>query len=200
MRKRLAQLLVIGTLTIVGACSEEPATAPSTNVNLQASRNGHDDDRDDRWFDDEEFGRDPDLRYIAKFKKKPGPPNPMNDHARIGPQGGSLRVGEFEIIVPPGAVDRTINFRIRVPVDPKEAIRAFAVFEPHMKFNKPVTIRLPAASTDVVGQPWVLWWTGFFWWPLETTPTNDGRIEAKTWHFSTYGTSYWAKGITTLGG
>jgi hypothetical protein len=140
------------------------------------------------------------LRYIAKFKQQPAPPDPLNDHKRIGPEGGVLRVGDFEIIVPPGALDREVNFGIRRPVDPRAAEHAYAAFTPHMVFLKPVTIRLPRASTDAFASPYVLWWSGSAWVPLETRATEDGRIEAEVSHFSYYGTSRWGKGVTTLGG
>jgi hypothetical protein len=121
-------------------------------------------------------------------------------HQKIGPAGGSLRVGDFEIVVPAGAVDREIMFRIRRPVDPRAAERAYAEFSPHMTFAKPVTIRLPRASTDAEGAPEAVWWSGTSWVPLETRQTEDGRIETVVDHFSYYGTARRAKGLTTLGG
>lgn len=180
-------------LAALVACSGEPTTAPEPIATPQASWNngGH-----SQWFGSSE----PDLRWIAKFKKTPAPPDPLHSRKTIGPAGGSLRVGDFEIIVPPGAVDKQVNFRIKVPTDPREANRAFAEFEPHIIFKKPVTIRLPSAATEVIGTPWAMWWSGFFWVPLHTAPTSDGRIEASVWHFSYYGTSWFSKGITTLGG
>lgn len=207
--------LRIAGLGLLVACAGEPTAAPDPIAAPQASWD--DDDHRDRGRDNDQRGRDrdrddnhngngwfnnhePDLRWIARFKTKPAPPNPLNDHKMIGPAGGSLRVGDFEIIIPPGAVRKPINFRIKVPVDPRESIRAFAEFEPHMIFDRPVTIRVPAAATDVSGTPWVLWWSGSFWIPLYTQPTSDGRVETQVWHFSTYGTSRWGKGITTLGG
>lgn len=203
-----ARWLRIALLAGIVACSGEPATAPEPIAEAQASWNSggrggnggpHGNANNINWGNWFKHN-DPDLRWIARFKTRPGPPDPLNDQARIGPEGGSLRVGDFEIIVPPGAVDNPITFRIRVPTDPRESIRAFAEFAPHMVFRKPVTIRLPAAATEVAGTPWALWWSGFFWVPLHTNPTLDGRIEAKVWHFSIYGTSTFSKGITTLGG
>jgi hypothetical protein len=182
----------VSLLTALVACSGEPTTAPEPIAAPQASWNSG---SNYSWFD-----ADPDLQWIAKFRTQPAPPDPLNARKNIGPAGGSLRVGDFEIIVPPGAVDRQVNFRIKVPTDPRQSIRAFAEFEPHMVFRKPVTIRLPAAATEVNGTPWAMWWSGFFWLPLPTRSTNDGRIEADVWHFSVYGTSRFAKGITTLGG
>ena len=185
----------ISLVAALVACSGEPTTAPEPIATPQASWNDGN-GSNGFWFEDS----DPDLRWIAKFKTKPAPPNPLNARKNIGPAGGSLRVGDFEIIVPPGAVDKQVNFHIKVPTDPRESMKAFAEFTPHMVFRKPVTIRLPAAATEVNGTPWAMWWSGFFWVPLHTEPTSDGRIEADVWHFSYYGTSWFAKGITTLGG
>ncbi len=192
--KMMASLRWLALLAVtVAACSDEPTVPPMPAPQVQA-------DYDGGFFNDDYWGRTPDLRYIARFKSTPAPPDPLNDHAMIGPDGGSLRVGDFEIIVPRGAVTRPTLFRIRVPVDPREAIHAFAEFAPHQRFNRPLTVRLPATATNAYGTPYVLWWSGYFWLPLRTVPTADGRIEAQTYHFSIYGTSIWGKGITTLGG
>lgn len=142
----------------------------------------------------------PDLAPIARFKVKSVPPDPLIGTGMIGPEGGSLRVGDFEIIVPPGAVSTKVNFRIKRPVDPNQAEFAFAEFSPHITFNVPVTIRLPDARTDADEDASVLWWSGSGWIALPTVTTSDGRIETQVWHFSYYGTSRYAKGITTVGG
>lgn len=181
--------LLIAVGLLLTACADESTSPVLPQTKTQQS-----------WFDDEDFGRPPDLRFVATFKTKPAPPDPLHDHAMIGPAGGSLRVGDFEIVVPPGAVERPTNFRIKIPVDPQEQMRAFAEFGPHIIFRRPVTLRLPGASTTVTGEPYAMWWTGFFWLPLPTISNPDGRIETRVWHFSTYGTSSSAKGPILLGG
>lgn len=190
------QLLLV---TLLLACSDEPTAPPAA---LNTPQHSWDDDdwgwwrgsRDDDDDDAEEF--EADLRWIAKYKVPPTP-SPI-EHALIGPEGGSLRVADFEIIVPPGAVERRVNFSILLPRDPEQAQRAVASFGPHMHFRKPVTIRLPAANTQTTGMPYAMWWAGHFWIPLPTTMTQDGRIETQVWHFSLYGTS--ARGWTMAGG
>lgn len=142
----------------------------------------------------------PDLRHIAKFEQRPTRPQPGQDHKLIGSEGGSLRIGDFEIVVPAGAVDKPTQFYIHLPVDPRLAWRAYAEFGPHQTFLKPVTIRVPSAGTNAADlDPVVAWWQGRYWVPFPTTPTSDGRLEAQTSHFSYYGT-YLRKGLTTLGG
>jgi hypothetical protein len=201
MKNTMGRASLLLALAVLGGCADQP-TAPAPGLQEQPQYswgedrrwwNPHDDDDADN---DGEF--DADLRWIAKYKTPPAPA-PV-DHMMIGPEGGSLRVGDFEIIVPAGAVSRRVNFRILLPRDPRQAQRAVASFGPHMYFKKPVTIRLPAANTEVIGTPYVMWWSGRFWVPLFTRPTSDGRIEAQVWHFSLYGTSLWSRGWTMAGG
>lgn len=121
----------------------------------------------------------------------------------IGPEGGTISLAGFEVIVPPGAVSKATRFSIRLPVDPNDSEFVRAQFGPHQEFAVPVTIRLPLKGTtseDYTGAR-VLWWSGTDWIPFETTPTADGRIEAKTWHFSEYGTEDAGyKGLILVGG
>ena len=190
--KRLSHGLLAAVVFALASCNDGEIAAPPADVAPQYS---WDDD-----FDGFFAERQPDLRFVAKFKTQPAPPDPLNDHKMIGPAGGSLRVGDFEIIVPAGAVERPTNFRIRIPVDPRAAEHAYAEFSPHMIFRKPVTLRLPRSSTTVEGMPYAMWWASFIWLPLPTSLTNDGRIETQVWHFSYYGTSSWSKGIIVFGG
>ena len=120
----------------------------------------------------------------------------------IGPEGGSLRLLDFEIVVPPGAVTKATRFSIRLPVNPGEADHAFAHFGPHnVTFHVPVTIRTPLRGTSAEGSmAHILWWDGTAWIPFPTTFTSDGRIETQTTHFSTYGTEETLRGITVAGG
>ncbi|HUH13943.1 MAG TPA: hypothetical protein VMK65_12590, partial [Longimicrobiales bacterium] len=110
----------------------------------------------------------------------------------IGPAGGSLRLLDFEIVVPPNAVSKSTEFMIRLPVDPHERELVMAEFGPHgASFAVPVTLRFPLAGTTLEGDgaAAVVWWDGEVWRRLESRTTADGRIEADTDHFSTYGTS-----------
>lgn len=161
-----------------------------------------DDDDDDRAGDGRRIDvfDTVDLEPVAVFKTAPGPDAKRIVVQKIGSAGGSLRLGDFEVVVPAGAVDRTTTFYIRLPNNAKQASRAMAEFGPHRRFNRPVTVRLPAAATTVTGMPSAMWWSGRRWVPLETTSTGDGRIETKVNHFSVYGSSSNSRGVTTLGG
>jgi hypothetical protein len=120
----------------------------------------------------------------------------------IGPQGGSLALHGFQMIVPPGAVSRATLFTIHLPVDANGSQFVRAQFGPHRQFNAPITIRLPLKGTNAEDtDARVLWWNGFDWEPFPTVPTSDGRIETTTWHFSEYGTEAPPeKGIILIGG
>jgi hypothetical protein len=107
----------------------------------------------------------------------------------IGPDGGSLSVAGFEVIVPPGAVETATPFSIRLPVEPQSPEYVRAHFGPNRDFLVPVTIRLPlrgtTAETDQTAR--VMWWNETEWVPFETRLTEDGRVETQTSHFSEYG-------------
>ena len=142
-----------------------------------------------------------DVAPIARFNTQP---NVLVGMAWkwIGPEGGSLRLLDFEVVVPQGAVATSTRFTIRLPVDPKAVDHAFAEFGPHgTTFAKPVVVRTPLEGTTAEGTtPRVLWWNGSEWMPFETVVTADGRIETLTTHFSTYGTEDSSRGITVAGG
>jgi hypothetical protein len=143
----------------------------------------------------------PDMAGIARFLA--GAPPGVGRGAQvavavIGPRGGSVRLGDYEIVVPPGAVTAPIRFSIRLPPDAAARRHAFAVFSPHGRtFHVPVLLRLPHANTDAVPGSPAVWWSGNEWVELETEHLDDGRIETPVSHFSTYGS--W-RGITLAGG
>ena len=51
--------------------------------------------------------------------------NPAADSALIGPSGGTLRVGNNELVVPPGALLETVMLRGAVPSDTIASIRLY---------------------------------------------------------------------------
>lgn len=112
--------------------------------------------------------------------------------AVIGPEGGSLALGDFEIVVPPGAVTRATRFGIRIPNAAQQLKQgyAYAEFTPHnVDFLVPVIVRLPHATTDADPDASALWWNGGGWDVLPTSTTGDGRISTPVLHFSFYATS-----------
>lgn len=110
----------------------------------------------------------------------------------IGPAGGRLDFQGFAIEVPPGAVSKTTQFSIRLPVDPGASERVVAEFGPHQTFDAPVVIELPYAGTSAYGgDASVGWWNQdvSMWQDMGGEVTADGeRLRTSTDHFSTYGT------------
>ena len=189
-RSRWLKLLAIFALC---ACTDgEPGGTAAPNLNPQY------DHRDD----DERGVPRPDIRLLAKLKSGHARPAAVVSET-IGPEGGSLRAGDFEIIVPRGAVNRATRFSIRLPADPTGADYAWADFDATHSFSR-VFIRLPRANTDSEPGARVLWWntkTGK-WVVQNTRQLGDGRIEAEVDHFSIYGTEWtgWFKGVSPMGG
>lgn len=142
-----------------------------------------------------------DLCAIAHYLPDAPSPGRQMVSAFIDESGGTLRLGDFEIVVPAGAVDRSTRFAILLP-PPGQGDRAFAEFLPHnQEFAVPVTIRLPYAITDAQPGAPITWWSqsGKAWVDQPSAATADGRIEAQVDHFSFYGTRS-RSGITIAGG
>ncbi len=189
-RIRPLVLALVAVLAVAG-CEESPLESESTDQEdavssapAAASPLQSDDDLD---------GAHADPSALARFRD--GPPSITIGWAKktIGPEGGSLRLLDFEIVVPPGAVDRATRFQIRLPVDPHQREYVMAEFGPHgREFAVPVRIRFPLRGTtieesDAAG---VVWWDGEEWTRLPTEVIEDGeRLEGTTDHFSTFGTS-----------
>ena len=190
MKSRWVRGLRVASLLLLAACNDSPvdtmAGVPVLPPQAAASPPAG-----------KALGQAPDLRFLAEYR---GGSRPEQVRAMIGPEGGSLRAGDFEIVVPAGAVDRATLFRIHLPVETSSGKRAYAEFESSGPFVLPVTIRLPHAETNAEPGAPILWWADDHWEALPTTPTEDGRIETTTTHFSIYGTARFFKGITTLGG
>jgi hypothetical protein len=144
-----------------------------------------------------------DMSSVAVYRSG-SPPHRAAVMAWIGPEGGTLRLLDMEIVVPAGAVAIRTKFRIKLPADPKQLNRALAEFEPHgVTFLQPVTLRMPYRSTTADGTtPSVIWWNGASWIRYETTLLPDGRVETQTDHFSFFATELLGRiiGITPVGG
>lgn len=182
--KHLIRALV-AVAVLAGACSDGPIK-PEPSVRAQMTS-----------------AEAADLTPLARYKNMPDNLLMAFAAKNIGPSGGSLRLFDFEIVVPPGAVSKPTRFTIRLPADPSLAERVFAEFSPHgQRFAVPITLRLPLnGTTSEGGSPRVLWFDGNQWVPYTTSLTSDGRIETKTNHFSEYGTEQTenGKGIIAAG-
>jgi hypothetical protein len=191
--RRFEAGLVLACLAFLGAagCSERNPTAPAAVIapGLTPLANREDRPRSEV----------PDLDDVARFVGRIKATSHVS--AQIGPEGGTVRNGDFQIIVPAGAVSRSTLFMIRIPNDQPGKHHAVAEMLPHnVTFAVPVTVILPIEDTQSAGTgAHVMWWNSYEWVKLETTPTADGRIQAQTRHLS-----YWAtqkcSGYTVAGG
>lgn len=182
--KLFLRLLMVALVGIGAGCSDDVATAPTDKPQFTSN--------------------DEKLQRLARYHAGPMQITIAFAAKTIGPAGGSISILGFEAVVPPGAVSKNTRFTIRLPIDPNDSEFVRAEFGPHgQTFDVPITLRLPLKGTT---SDWntgarVMWWNGTSWIPFETVPTNDGRIEARTNHFSEYGTEGdTQKGIILGGG
>jgi hypothetical protein len=182
---RFTYIAVLALAIFSASCSDEPVTASRADGRPQfATAQGGDLSALARYID----GRPKILLGISA--------------ATIGPAGGRLKLVDFEVIVPAGAVSTPTRFTIRMPADPTGSEYVYAEFSPHgTTFAVPLTIILPYKGTTSEGsEVHVMWNNAGEWVPFETSFTADGRIQAKTNHFSEYGTEDgFYKGITLNG-
>ena len=184
MRPALRFTLLVLTL-LLGSCGDQAPTEPTPQRHFSVNA-----DKFDQLARYQTGTRTLTIAFAKKF---------------IGPEGGQLSLGDFEVIVPPGAVDKWTLFTIRLPVDLTTSEYVRAEFLPHQEFAVPVTIRLPLQGTTAEDDTntHILWWNGYGWEPFATKVTDDGRIETQTSHFSEYGTedpTDPSKGIILVGG
>jgi hypothetical protein len=181
MLTRVRTVLILAGALVTGSCAADGATGVAE---AQFSTSGG-----------------ADLAQIAQYRDGAPQITVAWAMAWIGPEGGSVRILDFEIVVPAGAVSSRTRFGIRLPVDPWQSKHAVAEFTPHnVTFAVPVTLRLPYSGTTAEGTASrVLWWSGSDWVPFDTEVV-DGRLETTTSHFSLYGTEEPSRGITPLGG
>ena len=176
---------VVAALTVLSAsCADGPVTAAAERDAPQLSAAGGDLSQLAKYID----GRPKILLGMAA--------------ATIGPAGGRLKLQDFEVIVPAGAVSKATRFGIKMPADPTGSEYVYAEFSPHgATFAVPVTLILPYKGTTAEGAEVSVMWNNLGdWVPFETSFTADGRIQTQTNHFSEYGTEdAYAKGITLNG-
>lgn len=135
-----------------------------------------------------------------------GPQRPEPDVAveTIGPEGGTVRLGDFEIEVPAGAVTKNTLFMIRRPVDRRSRARVVAELRPHrVSFERPVIVRMPLRGTSLAGEPGatVVRFDGDRWSDVATRIVEDGaRLETRTRHLSFWGASLYLRGELSSGG
>ena len=178
--KRLALVGALALPMLVAACSDTPV-APQVKP---------------------QFATDAALAKVAKYKTG-GPSSQARFASKtIDGSGGTLSLGGFSVLVPPGAVSTPTTFTISLPDGPRAGY-ALADFGPHgAQFAVPVVLTLPFKGTSAEGDvtTHVLWNSGIDWIVMPSWVTTDGRLQTVTNHFSEYGTEETGRGITTAGG
>lgn len=151
----------------------------------------------------DEPAEDPPLDDVARYQNGKTPQGVEKVAAFIGPEGGSLRLHDFELIVPPGAVSKRRRFEIRIMPEPARRNHAAAEFRPrNVTFEVPVLVRVPLETTESAGATDVhvlRFEKGADWEALFSEPTVDGRLQTTTSSFTTFGTER-RRGITMAGG
>ncbi|CAN5847104.1 hypothetical protein BH23GEM7_BH23GEM7_06060 [soil metagenome] len=186
--RKLLLALPLPALLLALGCAEMPAgVAPEAAADAPLFNNGQ---------------GNPDLGKLAKFNTKPSITIAWAKKW-IGPEGGRLDFQGFAIEVPAGAVGRTTQFSIRLPVDPHGSERVMAEFGPHgATFAQPVFIELPLAGTSIENSAthFIVWWSND-WMDMGGSITDDGqRLRTTTSHFSSYGTTDQRGVVITSGG
>lgn len=201
---RFARLLTVLLVTGVFACDgagPTESTAPAlpdaaAQPEVAAGWNGWG-NRDD----DHGGAANADLSRVAELRRGGNTRGAERAREVIDERGGTVRLGDFQVIVPPGAVERATTFEITLLPPQAGRAHAAATFSPHNKqFKRPVILLLPHYNTDAWPDPDpdILWWNRGRWVEYPTWPTFDGRIMTFTDHFSLYATS--RRGITMVGG
>lgn len=182
--------LVLGMLSCRDAGVTAPETESATAIETQHAAKPDSAD---------EVG---DLDSVARYSTPPDVKGAERETVVIGPAGGSIRLRDFEVIVPAGAVSGDVKFEIMILPEQARQAHAWASFKPHnQQFAVPVTLRVPYQTTESAGatDAHVLWRNKGTWEELPTTITTDGRLETQTDHFSVYATQR-RRGITMVGG
>jgi hypothetical protein len=143
MTRRFATCVAAATLAIGLACAGPDATSPrtSTSVSSASSASAY------------KSGKPPGAvgapHIIAGGNGLSGcaPRNPQYGSATIGSNGGEIDVGGNRLIIPAGALSRTVRVTATVP----QATTPTIVFEPQgLRFKKPAGLILDASDcTDV---------------------------------------------------
>ena len=203
MNRTRAVLIYLLCILAVGCDSGPGRSLLPTEAPVLADGLGDLLDRDDGGGDDDANGPGPTaLRGLARWERSPA----ESDLARawIGPDGGRLSLGAYEIVVPAGAVSRSTLFKIRVSGDLLKRRFVFAELSPHdVTFNAPVLVRFPLAETSARHNPKarvVRWMGEDDWARFPSVRIEDGaRIQAAVTHFSYWGV--WAdEGELSSGG
>ena len=178
----LAALFVV---TVAGSCTGDIATAPQTPVVQSPAPEINPDLIGDL------LGTT--TRLVGSLLTCQAQPFQAGQ-AWIGPNGGTLRLGENSLVVPRGALSRTVLIRAEMPTDPVSSVR----FSPEgLEFNKPVLLTLDYDHCNLIAgllTPKRIAYTNERLRILEFVPTVDNilarRVTGQLDHFSRYAVAW----------
>lgn len=114
-------------------------------------------------------------------------PSPSSNSAAVGPSGGTLTLGGVTIVIPAGAVDRTVTLSV-TPIDDRPGGytlegRAFRFAPAGLRFSSPITVSLPGQPS---GASSIYWSVEGDESRFERVPTtfNGSVASAQISHFS----------------
>lgn len=131
IRKFLTTAVAVGAV-VAAACSDAPMTGPAPLQRTSA-------------YSPAEHRADNSWRAGAvQCEQHPA----YVGSAEIGPRGGQIVVGRSRVIVPPGALDRTVRITATIPAG--DHVEIYFDFEPHgLVFRKPAGLVLDASGCDI---------------------------------------------------
>jgi hypothetical protein len=177
IRKFLTTAVAVGAV-VAAACSDSPTTAPAPLQRAPA-------------FSPAEHHADNSWRAGAVMCEL----HPAYvGSAEIGPRGGQIIVGRSRVIVPPGALNRTVRITATMPAG--ETVEIYFDFEPHgLEFRKPAGLVLDASGCDIpeyyAPNIAYLGENGEILEYIQSYYSNDWHfVAAPIWHFSRYAVAW----------
>lgn len=179
IRKTIASGLAAAI--VVAACSDAPTVAPLRPAPAVPPANTHD-----------VVGR-PDSSWRAGLVTCERHPTYVGS-AEIGPRGGTLVVGRSRVIVPPGALTKTVHITATIPAGDHITIQF--QFSPHgLVFRKPAGLVLDASGCDIPSYyaPSIVYLgdNGEILQYIQSYYSNHWHfVAAPIWHFSRYAVAW----------
>jgi hypothetical protein len=112
----------------------------------------------------------------------------ISSSARLGPEGGTLVLGELRVDVPPGALSEARELTARRRPTPLGALGPWFELGPSgLRFARPIEISIRASDSFAAEHPAVFTATGDELLALLPPRTVDGRVLGTVSHLSPFG-------------
>ena len=144
MKGLFARILFAGAVAGLAGCADAPTTTSAPAAQMQRLPESV---YADIWGNASSYsgkGTPNGAPALVKCERHPT----YETTADIGPSGGIIRVGRSAVIVPPGALNKTVHITATMPEGEYVTIRFH--FEPHgLEFRKPAGLILDAGGCDI---------------------------------------------------